>query len=60
MIAFHMYHRPYNLIRTSSAIIRELIEFRRIMEHYYNNKTNGAQPQTEFFECTNPYKDKKR
>ena len=42
MISFHMNRR--NLVRTSTAIIRELVEFRRVLEH-----SGGALPP--FREC---------
>ena len=37
MIAFHMYSRPYNLVRTSTALVREMVDFRRILEGYYQD-----------------------
>jgi len=46
MISFHM-NRQY-LVRTSTAIIRELVEFRRVLKH-----SGGALPP--FRECRNPW-----
>jgi hypothetical protein len=37
MVSFHMYPRLHGLVRTSSALVREIIEFRRIIEYYYYN-----------------------
>ena len=48
MISFHMNRR--NLVRTSTAIIRELVEFRRVLEH-----SGGALPP--FRECRNPWRN---
>jgi len=47
MIAFHMNRR--HLVRTSTAIIRELVEFRQVLEH-----SGEALPL--FRECLNPWK----
>ena len=48
MIAFHMHKR--HLVRTSTALVRELVEFRRVLEH-----SGGALPP--FRECKNPWKE---
>ncbi|VEU36659.1 unnamed protein product [Pseudo-nitzschia multistriata] len=55
MIAFHMFHRPFGLVRTSTALVREIVEFRRKLEEPFR-----AAPHREFFECTDPWKDKKK
>ena len=49
MIAFYMFGR--DLVRTSTAIVREIIEFRRVLE-------NGSKELPLFRECRNPRKDK--
>ena len=47
-IAFHMNRRAY--LRTSTSLVREVIEFRRVLES--NNPSSIA----TFKECTNPWK----
>ena len=47
-IAFHQYQRRH--VRTSTALVREIIEFRRVLTA--RNRTSIG----EFKECTNPYK----
>lgn len=48
MIAFHMHRR--DLVRTSTAIVREIIEFRRVLE-------NGRNVLPRFRECRNPWRN---
>mmetsp|Transcript_31729 Transcript_31729/g.35979 ORF Transcript_31729/g.35979 Transcript_31729/m.35979 type:complete len:170 (-) Transcript_31729:102-611(-) len=67
MIAFHMHHRKDNLVRTSTALVRELVEFRRLVEYYYYSSDNDADTNEEkedkdqvsslpdFVECTTPW-----
>ena len=70
MIAFSVNSRPFNLVRTSTALIREIVDFRRFLEDYYNdvfvsgndhNKTDDPD-HPGFFECQHigTKKDKKR
>ena len=65
MIAFHMFDRP--LVRTSTALVREIVGFKRTLEYHYQDmygepsvgNTSGELP--EFKECTSPLsKDKKK
>jgi len=49
MITFYMFGR--DLVRTSTAIVREIIEFRRVLE-------NGSKELPLFRECRNPRKNK--
>ena len=37
-ISFHMYVRPF--VRTSTALMREVIEFRRVLEHFKHYSTD--------------------
>ena len=65
MVAFHMFHRKHNLVRTSTALIKEIIDFRRYLEYnndIYNNDDNNDKKLLipPFYECTNPWKDKKK
>jgi hypothetical protein len=68
MISFHMFHRKHFLVRTSTALIREIIDFRKYIEYNmlydYDNDNNDNDKKLQlppsFYECTNPWKDKKK
>ena len=64
MIAVHKFRRDYFLVRTSTAMVREIVEFRRNLEHHYCDifferkaacdATNKSDRDLSgFFECVN-------
>jgi hypothetical protein len=61
MISVHQHHRSSGLARTSTALVREIVEFRRTLEHYYTDifgrGQNYHRELPEFFECLNPSRE---
>jgi len=70
MIAFHMPKHPKNPVRSSSALMREVLEFRRFLEDDYSDiftstprnkhrlrNLEGKFQHPGMFECTNPFLD---
>lgn len=54
-IAYHQGKRTY--VRTSTALIREVVEFRRVLEGNFNHNSSTTTTIPIFQQCTNPYKN---
>jgi len=57
MVAYHVH--PRNYPRTSTSLVREIVEFRRLLEFYGSHNTAGERLPPPFLECTNPRKKQK-
>mmetsp|Transcript_6486 Transcript_6486/g.14174 ORF Transcript_6486/g.14174 Transcript_6486/m.14174 type:complete len:731 (-) Transcript_6486:44-2236(-) len=56
MIAFHKARRSHGLVRTSTALVRNLIQFRRVLEHVVSNVdwSTGINTNSHITRSTSP------